>query len=101
MGIWSLWYVAIALDVLVDPAPRDDDCVGYADQRSGRYHRVCRRGFTMAGVHLCGMGRVGDGLVTAVWVMGAEPAHLAIASYSLQLRHTMPYRATLVSPALW
>ena len=55
----------------------------------------------MAGVHSCGMGRVGDGLVTAVWVTGAELAHSAVASYRLQLRHTMPYRATLVSPALW
>ena len=55
----------------------------------------------MAGVHSCGMGRVGDELITAVWVMGAEPAHSAIASYRLQLHHTMPYSATLVSPALW
>ena len=55
----------------------------------------------MAGVHSCGMGRVGDGLVTAVWVTGVEPAHSAVASYRLQLRHAMPYRATLVSPALW
>ena len=55
----------------------------------------------MAGVHSCGMGRVGDGLVTAVWVTGAEPAHSAVASYSLQLRHTMPYGATMVSPALY
>ena len=55
----------------------------------------------MAGVHSCGMGRVGDGLVTAVWVTGAKLAHSAIVSYRLQLRHAMPYSATLVSPALW
>ena len=55
----------------------------------------------MAGVHSCGMGRVGDGLVTAVWVTGTEPAHSVVASYSLQLRHTMPYGATLMLPTLW
>ena len=45
----------------------------------------------MPGVHSYGMGRVGDGLVTAVWVTGTELAHSAVASHRLQLRHATPF----------
>ena len=45
----------------------------------------------MPGVHSYGMGRAGVGLVSAVWVTGTEPAHSAVASHSLQLRHATPF----------
>ena len=54
----------------------------------------------MAGVHLYGKGRASVRLVSAIWVMGAELAHLAIVSHKLQLHHVMPYGALLVSLAL-
>ena len=57
----------------------------------------------MPGVHLYGKGRAGVGLVSAVWVTGTEPAHSAITSHSLQLRHVMPlyiFRDTTVPPVL-
>ena len=55
----------------------------------------------MPGVHLYGKGRVGVGLISAIWVMGTEPAHSAIASHSLQLHHATPFfRDTTVPPAL-
>ena len=45
----------------------------------------------MPGVHSYGKGRAGVGLVSAVWVMGTEPAHSAFASHSLQLCHATPF----------
>ena len=72
----------------------------HANQRSGHCRRVCMRGVTMARVHSYGKGRAGVGLITAVWVMGTELAHLAVASYSLQLCHATPYGTSLVSLAL-
>ena len=57
----------------------------------------------MPGVHLCGKGRAGVGLVPAVWVTETELAHSAVTSHSLQLRHATPFymfRDTTVLPAL-
>ena len=55
----------------------------------------------MPGVHSYGKGRAGAGLVSAVWVRGTEPAHSAVASHRLQLRHaTSFFRDTTVPPAL-
>ena len=55
----------------------------------------------MPGVHSYGKGRASVELVSAVWVTGTEPAHLAIASHSLQLRHATPFfRDMTVPPAL-
>ena len=54
-------------------------------------------------VHSYGKGRAGVGLVSAFWVMGTEPAHSAIASHSLQLRHATPlyiFRDMTVPPEL-
>ena len=50
-----------------------------------------------------GKGRAGVGLVSAIWVTGTEPAHLAVASHNLQLRHMTPlyiFRDMTVLPAL-
>ena len=63
------------------PAPREDRGAVYADQRSSNQCRGCLRGFTIAGVQSYGKGRAGDGLATAVWVTGTEPAHSAVAGY--------------------
>ena len=57
----------------------------YTDQRRG-----CLQGFTIARVHLYGKGRASVGLIFAVWGTGTEPAHSAIMSHSLQLRHATP-----------
>ena len=54
----------------------------------------------MARVHSYRKGRACVGLITAIWVMGTEPAHLAIVSHRLQLCHGMHYRVPLVLPAL-
>ena len=57
----------------------------------------------MPGVHSYGKGRAGVGLAFAIWVMGTELAHSAIASHSLQLCHATPlyiFRDTAVPPAL-
>ena len=45
----------------------------------------------MPGVHLYGKGRASDGLVSATWVTGTEPALVAIAGHKLQLRHVTPF----------
>ena len=55
----------------------------------------------MPGVHSYGKGRAGDGLVSAVWVTGTEPALVAVVGHRLQLRHATPFfRDTTVPPAL-
>ena len=54
----------------------------------------------MARGHSYGKGRIGVGLVTAIWVMGTDPIHLTIASHKLQLCHATPYGAQLVLFAL-
>ena len=51
----------------------------------------------MVGVHSYGKGRAGVGLISTVWVTGSKPAHSAVASHKLQLRHVMPYGAPLMS----
>ena len=52
-------------------------------------------------MHLYGKGRVGDGLVSAVWVIGTELAHSTISGQRLQLRHATPFfRDTTVPLAL-
>ena len=53
------------------------------DQRSGHHRKVCMRGVTMVGVHSYGKGRASVDLITTVWVMGTELAHLAIVSHKL------------------
>ena len=45
----------------------------------------------MPGVQSYGKGRAGVGFVSAVWVTGTEPAHSAVASHRLQLRHATPF----------
>ena len=55
----------------------------------------------MARVHSYVKVRAGVGVVSAVWVMGTEPAHSAISSHRLQICHATPYGAPLVSPVLW
>ena len=70
------------------------------DDRSGHHRKVCMQGVTMAGVHSYGKDRASVGLVSAVWVTRTEPAHSAIGSHKLQLRHATPYGALLMSPAL-
>ena len=48
------------------------------------------RGVAIARVHLYEKGRAGVGLVTAGWVMGTEPALLAVTGHRLQLCHATP-----------
>ena len=52
---------------------------------------MCLRGVTIAGVYSYGKGRVGVGLVSAVWVTGTELAQSAVAGHRLQLRHATPF----------
>ena len=61
------------------------------DQRSSYQCKGCLQGFTIAGVQSYGKGRASVGLVSAVCVMGTEPAHSAVAGHSLQLRHATPF----------
>ena len=56
---------------------------------------------TMPGVHSYGKGRAGDGLISATWVTGTEPALVPIVGHRLQLRHMTPFfRDTTVPLAL-
>ena len=55
----------------------------------------------MPRLHSYGKGRAGVGLVSAVWVTGAELAHSAVAGHKLQFRHATPFfRDTMVPLAL-
>ena len=54
----------------------------------------------MAVVHWYGKGRAGVELVSVIWVMGTEPAHSAVVSHRLHLRHATPYGASLILPVL-